>query len=254
MHNYMPKKQYARKPKAYRRNKAPYRLKKRNTMTLYNKTPLKDHTPISPRYRNKMEVGITFTSPATATATSGYLDIFNQMLSSGIVTTSGWTSFALVPNTIASATVSPNGFSKLNTLYGSYRVISSRILVEVIPGNASSDVGMMVLAPYRFGQTQPTDTETAMALPYNRNGLYGQGRKNILSMGINHSRVLGMTPTQYNNELETAQTGSLGPASEYIATRLYYQYIGASCGICYWRLKISYNVEWFDPVGNLGID
>lgn len=170
---------------------------------MVNATRLKDHTIVADKYLTKLSTSFVGVAGSTSLATSAILIYGNscfQPFNTSVPITTNWTA-----TNSSLSTAIPIGFTALSTLYGYYRVRSSRIRVSVVPTDPD-DTGALIVAP---SGTNPSSTipRQMMNIRYSKWQPCAQNnnvKENTIVNYISSAKALGLSEAQYEALAPTA--------------------------------------------------
>lgn len=226
---------------------------------MYNPVPPRLHNIVAPRFFTDLEYGFSGISTVAASAFN-FLVIGNSLQLPGSGTGADFTaSGTLVPATHALNALQPVGYSALSGLYKKYRVWYSTCTVSLIPSNqtGSSFAKMLVLYPTIL-DGGVTDVQLAQSLPYAKAICVQQQadpKSSTLISKMDTKTIYGLSQAQEMADPNFQSSTGSSPGN-YWYWNAVIQDLGnvnvsaAASNQVTVLVRISYNVEFYDPAGN----
>lgn len=146
--------------------------------------------------------------------------------------------------------LSAMGYSSWNTFYTRYKVLKTRVRVEMVNNNGNA--GVVGCFPHA-GSGSFTSNPTYWATqPFARSKLIegyangGPNSKAIFDFRVDHAKVFGVTKSQYFNDQDYGSSFGSSPARATYLT-CFMQGYGGTGGVAYLRVILSFDVELSQP-------
>jgi len=217
---------------------------------------------IPPKFINRMRTYLTASTVAGTSLTQSWAQISGVSITNAfntgqtISTAAASHGFLAVPLNGDSLSLKPDGYNTLTTMYESYKVVQSKIIVRLRLTNIT-DAYMLTLSAQGFNgaQSGQLTPNTAAAQPYYRSmtlesGVSDQGsQRRELVIKVNPWDVVGLTKQQYLDQPVTSISSQ--PAAVinfYYQLNLFPLIAATNAGILGWEFELLQDVEWTDPL------
>jgi len=237
---------------------------KQNKETMINRMPRSSHTVIAPHFYTTLESSFYGGIHGnTGTTDVGQFAIGTNIASLPFNSAAAFTGMNmsfLSPGTNALNALNPVGFTRLSTLYKSYRVYKYWVQVIATPASDNDAVGLSMVPCNgdALNNVIGLSQQEIMSLPYSKSILCTKSnivKGNRVFSSMMPRTLLGLTKLQYKDELSSA--GQIGSDPDlYTSVVVTYNTIdGATLSAdLYFEVKLRLWLEFFDPVSDLSID
>jgi len=217
---------------------------------------------IPPKFINIIKTYFTGTTAVTTTLTQAWAQVyFNSIVApfnpgQPVTTNAAGHGFVVVASNGTAISNNPDGYTTLISLYETYRVIKSKLVIRLRLTN-TSDVFMLTLSAAGFdgAQSGQLTPNTANAQPFFKSttlqaGVSNEGnKKNELVLETVPWKVLGLSESQYMDlPVALINANPVGTSLIYFQMNLFPLAGTTNSGILGWEFELTQDVEWSTPL------